>query len=67
LIYAVAAANAWLRGLSLPCVALHYRYEPFTALNLIARLCRKYGVNNIRPYVSAVVLAHALQSNKTVR
>ncbi len=37
LIYAAAAANAWLRGLSLPEVALHYRYEPLTALNLIAR------------------------------
>ncbi len=67
LIYAVAAANAWLRGLSLPEVALHYRYEPLTALNLIARLCRKYGVNNIRPYVPAVVLAHALQRNKIIR
>jgi hypothetical protein len=38
LIYAAAAANAWLRGLSVPCVALHYRYEPLTALNLIARV-----------------------------
>jgi hypothetical protein len=66
LIYAVAAANAWLRGLSLPCVALHYRYEPITALNLMARLCRQYGVKNIQPYVPAVVLARALQSNKTI-
>jgi hypothetical protein len=49
LIYAVAAANAWLRGLSLPDVALHYRYEPLTALNLMARLCRQYGVENVRP------------------
>ena len=65
LIYAAAAANAWLRGLPPPCVALHYRYEPLTALNLIARLCRQYGVKNIRPYVPALVLARALQCNKT--
>jgi hypothetical protein len=63
LMYAVAAANAWLRGLSLPCVALHYRYEPLTALNLMARLCRQYGVKNIRPYVPAGLLARALQNN----
>jgi hypothetical protein len=67
LIYAAAAANAWLRGLSVPCVALHYRYEPLTALNLIARFCRQYGVKNIRPHVSGIVLARALQSTKTVR
>ncbi len=67
LIYAAAAANAWLRGLSLPRVALDYRYEPVTAMNLIARFCRRYGVQNIRPYVSGIVLAHALQSNKIIR
>lgn len=67
LIYAAAATNAWLRGLSLPRVALHYRYEPVTAMNLIARFCRRYGVQNIRPYVSGIVLAYALQSNKTIR
>ena len=65
LIYAAAAANAWVRGLPLSCVALQYRYEPITALNLLARLCRQYGVKNIRPYVPVVVLARALQSNKT--
>jgi len=65
LIYAVAAANAWLRGLPLPCVALQYRYEPITALNFMARLCRQYGVKNVRPYVPAAVLARALQCNKT--
>jgi len=67
LMYAVAAANAWLRGLSLPCVALHYRYEPLTALNFMARLCRQYGVKNIRRYVPAGVLARALQSNTTTK
>ncbi len=67
LIYAVAAANAWLRGLSIPCVALHYRYEPITALNFMARLCRQYGVKNVRPYVPACVLARALQNNNRTR
>ena len=67
LIYAVAAANAWLRGLPLPSVALHYRYEPITALNFMARLCRQYGVKNVRPYVSAGLLARALQNNNPTR
>ncbi len=57
LIYAAAAANAWLRGLSLPCVALNYRYEPVTALGLIARLRDQYGAKNVEPLVPAGVLA----------
>ena len=60
LIYAVAAANAWLRGLSLPDVALHYRYEPLTALNLIARLCDQYGIENVQPWVPDRVLNRAI-------
>jgi hypothetical protein len=43
LIYAAAAANAWLRGMSIPLVALHYRYEPITALHLIRRCHDQYG------------------------
>jgi hypothetical protein len=57
LIYAAAAANAWLRGLALPAVALHYRYEPITALRLIQNLCRQYGVVNVEPWVPAHVLS----------
>jgi hypothetical protein len=57
LIYASAAANAWLRGLSIPCVALHYRYEPLTALHLIRRCCDQYGVINVEPWVPAKVLS----------
>ena len=60
LIYAVAAANAWLRGLSIPDVALHYRYEPLTALNLIVRLCDQYGMKNVEPWVPDHVLNCAL-------
>jgi hypothetical protein len=59
LIYAAAAANAWLRGLSLPAVALHYRYEPVTALRLIRRCCHLYGAVNVEPLVPANVLARA--------
>jgi hypothetical protein len=59
LIFAAAAANAWLRGLSLPTVALSYRYEPVTALNLIWRCCRSYGVANVAQFVPANVLAQA--------
>jgi hypothetical protein len=47
LIYASAAANAWLRGLSIPVVAIHYRYEPITALGLIRRCTHQYGVVNV--------------------
>ena len=59
LIHAAAAANAWLRGLSIPVVALHYRYEPLTALNLIWRLCRSYGSVNVGQFVPAHVLESA--------
>ena len=57
LIYAAAAANAWLRGLSLPNVALHYRYEPITAFRLIDRCCSEYGRINVEPWVTADVLS----------
>lgn len=56
LIFAAAAVNAWLRGLSLPLVALNYRYEPLTALNLIWRLSRLYGRVNVAQFVPANVL-----------
>jgi len=59
LIFAAAAANAWLRGLSIPRVALHYRYEPLTALNLIWRMARQYGAVNLAPFVPANVLERA--------
>lgn len=56
LIFATAAANAWLRGLPLPVVALHYRYEPITAFGLIRRFVYQYGAVNVDPWVPAHVL-----------
>jgi hypothetical protein len=38
-------------------VALNYRYEPVTALGLIARLRDQYGAKNVEPLVPARVLA----------
>jgi hypothetical protein len=52
------------RALSVPRVALHYRYEPITALALIRRLCGQYGVVNVEPWVPARVLAHALRGDE---
>jgi hypothetical protein len=59
LIFAAAAANAWLRGLSIPRVALHYRYEPLTALLLIWRFRRDYGAVHVGRFVPAGVLKKA--------
>ena len=59
LMYAAAAANAWLRGLSIPTVALHYRYEPVTALRLIRRCCAQYGAVNVERCVPAHILSCA--------
>jgi hypothetical protein len=59
LIFATAAANAWLRGLSIPRVALHYRYEPLTALSLIWRMARLYGAVNLEQFVPPNVLERA--------
>jgi len=51
--------RAGLRGLPIPAVALDYRYEPLTALHLIRRCCREYGVVNIQLWVPPNVLAAA--------
>jgi hypothetical protein len=56
LIYAAAAANAWLRGMPLARVALSYRYEPVTAMHLIRRCADEYGEANLAPWVPANVL-----------
>jgi hypothetical protein len=63
LIYAAAAANAWLRGMSVPTVALHYRYEPITAVHFIRRCCEEYGQVNVEPFVPANVLACAVRND----
>lgn len=63
LIFAAAAANAWLRGLPLPVVALHYRYEPITALGLIRRLVYQYGLVNVDLWVPAHVLDAATSAS----
>ncbi len=55
LIYAAAAVNAWLRGMPVAKVALHYRYEPVTALHLIRRCCEQYGETNLAAWVPANV------------
>jgi hypothetical protein len=55
--YAAAAVNAWLRGRSIPSVALNYRYEPVTALHLIRRCCDEYGIVNVEPWVPDNVLS----------
>ncbi|HMD50607.1 MAG TPA: hypothetical protein VKG79_15960 [Bryobacteraceae bacterium] len=63
LIYAAAAANAWLRGMSVPKVALHYRYEPITAVHFIRRCCDVYREVNVEPFVPANVLACAVRND----
>ncbi len=60
LIYAAAAVNAWLRGMPVAKVALHYRYEPVTALHLIRRCCEQYGETNLAAWVPASVLRAAM-------
>jgi hypothetical protein len=43
-----------------PCVALHYRYEPLTALGLIRRLCHDYGMVHIERDLPARVPPRSL-------
>ena len=62
-IYAAAAVNAWVRGMPLARVALHYRYEPVTALHLIRRCCRQYGDGDVTRWVTANVLSACLASD----
>ncbi len=41
-------------------LALHYRYEPVTALHLIRRCCEQYGETNLAAWVPANVLRAAM-------
>ena len=52
--FASDAVNAYSRGRSIPAVALHYRYEPVTAITLLQNCCRWYG----RSSVAAVIPRH---------
>jgi hypothetical protein len=46
--FAADAINAYMRGQSIPAVALHYRYEPITAITTLRHLCSWYGRANDR-------------------
>jgi hypothetical protein len=48
--FASDAMNAHLRGLSIPTVALHYRFEPGQAESTLRKAIQEYGPENVRPY-----------------
>jgi hypothetical protein len=55
--FAAAAINAYQRGLSVPTVALNYRYEPIQAMIMIANCCAEYGFNVVARHVPAHILS----------
>jgi hypothetical protein len=55
--YAVDAINAHQRGLSVPTVALNYRYEPIQALMMIATCCQDYSFDLVARHVPGHVLS----------
>jgi hypothetical protein len=55
--YAADAINAHQRGMSVPQVALNYRYEPIQAMTMIATCCQDYGFESVAPHVSRHVMS----------
>lgn len=45
--FAADAVNAYMRGRSIPAVALNYRYEPVTGIWMLRHLCWWYGRRNV--------------------
>jgi hypothetical protein len=55
--FAADAVNAYMRGQSIPAVALHYRYEPITAITTLRHLCLWYGRANVELVVPRLVFS----------
>jgi hypothetical protein len=55
--FAAAAINAHQRGLSVPTVALNYRYEPVQAMTFIANCCGEYGFDSVARHVPAHIMS----------
>jgi hypothetical protein len=55
--FAADAVNAYMRGQSIPTVALHYRYEPITAIVVLRHLCLWYGRTNVELVISRHVFS----------
>lgn len=55
--FAAAAINAHERGLSVPTVALNYRYEPIQAMTFIANCCAEYGFDSVARHVPGHILS----------
>lgn len=55
--FAADAINAHQRGLSVPAVALNYRYEPIQAMTFIANCCAEYGFDSVARHVPGHILS----------
>ena len=55
--FAADAINAHQRGLSVPQVALNYRYEPIQAMSMIANCCDEYGFDSVASHVPAHIMS----------
>jgi hypothetical protein len=55
--FAADAINAYQRGLSIPQVALNYRYEPIQAMSFIANCADEYGFDVVARHVPAHIVS----------
>jgi len=55
--FASDAINAHMRGLSVPEVALNYRYEPIQAMSMIAVCCQDYSFEAVAPWVPKNIMS----------
>jgi hypothetical protein len=55
--FASDAMNAHQRGLSIPTVALHYRFEPGQAEAFLRRAIQEYGPENVRPHCTRYIFS----------
>jgi hypothetical protein len=55
--FASDAINAHERGMSVPEVALNYRFEPIQAMTTIAICCQDYGYESVAPWVPKHVMS----------
>jgi hypothetical protein len=54
------AINAHMRGMSVPAVALRYRYEPITAIVMLRNLCSWYGEKNVELIIPAHIYSFVM-------
>ena len=55
--FASDAMNAHQRGLSIPTVALHYRFEPGQAESFLRKAIQEYGPENVRPHCTRYIFS----------